>query len=177
MNQANIEVLATTAFYLRNEHDDDESADAIMLAVRELCYLRERNAVLEGKPVPFVSQCRASKGAGMSRLTDEQVRRLWHKVMREGIGRGLQIDACLTELLELRAVVGKLPKTADGVPIMPGMKLWGSLRWNDEPGTATLRGTFSEGYSVLVPEWGMNVRPEIETWSTKEAALAAKEPQ
>jgi hypothetical protein len=73
------------------------------------------------------------------------------------------------------AVVAKLPKTADGVPITPGMELWGSLGWNNEPAKATLRGTYAEGYSVGTPEWGMNVRPEVECYSTREAAEAAKE--
>jgi hypothetical protein len=78
-------------------------------------------------------------------------------------------------LAEAEAIVAKLPKTADGVPITPGMELWGSLGWNNEPAKATLRGTYAEGYSVGTPEWGMNVRPEVECYSTREAAEAAKE--
>lgn len=73
-----------------------------------------------------------------------------------------------------KAITDKLPKTADGVPITPGMKLWGSLGWNDEPATATLRGCFRQGYSVSTPEWGMNVQPEKDCYSTREAALDAK---
>lgn len=35
-----------------------------------------------------------------------------------------QFTALLDRLEELERVVGKLPKTADGVPIVPGMKVW-----------------------------------------------------
>jgi hypothetical protein len=47
-----------------------------------------------------------------------------------------EIDSTASELLaklnlcdELQAIVDKLPKTADGVPITPGMKLWIDLGW------------------------------------------------
>lgn len=73
-----------------------------------------------------------------------------------------------------QAIINRLPKTADGVPITPGMQLWGSLGWNNEPAKATLRGTYAEGYRVCAPEWGMNVRPEVECYSTQEAAEAAR---
>ena len=50
MSQANIEVLALAAVNMRHEYNDANAADEIMNAVRELCYLRERNAILERNP-------------------------------------------------------------------------------------------------------------------------------
>jgi len=37
------------------------------------------------------------------------------------------------ESRELRAIVDKLPKTADGVPMVPGMEVWciGTMRYNN----------------------------------------------
>jgi len=34
------------------------------------------------------------------------------------------LDRLEDDVLSLRAIVAKLPKTADGVPVVPGMKLW-----------------------------------------------------
>jgi hypothetical protein len=103
---------------------------------------------------------------------EELVNRPSYAVVEE-LARRLAEAEARAEAAE--ADVAKLPKTADGVPITPGMELWGSLGWNNEPAKATLRGTYAEGYSVGTPEWGMNVRPEVECYSTREAAESAKE--
>jgi hypothetical protein len=86
-----------------------------------------------------------------------------------------ELEQLRVRVEELTAIVDKLPKTADGVPITPGMQIWGKLGWNDEPARATLRGSYLDGYSVGALEWGMNVVPEKEVYSTREAAEAAKE--
>lgn len=74
---------------------------------------------------------------------------------------------------ELEAIVEKLPKTADGVPITPGMKVWGTSPFGGvrDPATAQLRGFFDE-YPIFACEWGHNVAGR-ECYSTREAALAA----
>ena len=43
----------------------------------------------------------------------------------------LLVRAC-DEIERLRAIVDKLPKTADGVPVLPGMTLWDSV-WINKP--------------------------------------------
>lgn len=44
-----------------------------------------------------------------------------------------QFAAAHKELAELSEVVGKLPKTADGVPVTPGMKVWHCVDHNYGP--------------------------------------------
>ena len=62
-------------------------------------------------------------------------------------------------IAELEAIVDKLPKTADGVPVVPGMELW----FVNEHGKASM--------GVTTPTFGQVSR----FYSTREAALAAKE--
>ena len=75
MNQANIEVLALAAVNMRHEYNDANAADEIMNAVRELCYLRERNAVLEGNQVPLYKQDAAVTLATLQARSDAAVRK------------------------------------------------------------------------------------------------------
>ena len=43
------------------------------------------------------------------------------------------IRAVLAEVDRLAAIVAKLPKTADGVPVVPGMELWhAGTAWSDK---------------------------------------------
>jgi hypothetical protein len=80
-------------------------------------------------------------------------------------------------LKELDAIVGGLPKTADGVPVTIGMRLWPR---NPAPDDA---GALVEGYSVVVHDPagkgdGIVTLDEDdvgeETYSTPEAAEAAR---
>ncbi len=59
------------------------------------------------------------------------------------------IDA-RAELAKLRAVVGKLPKTADGVPVAPGDTVW-YLRYIREPERCVIAG-YSSSDSVCCPD-------------------------
>ena len=59
----------------------------------------------------------------------------------------------------LRAIVDKLPKTADGVPVVPGTRVWTSRAGGEPVWWAD---------AVLVP-----AIPWSDYWSTREAAEAA----
>jgi hypothetical protein len=71
----------------------------------------------------------------------------------------------IAEVVRLRAIVGKLPKTADGEPVVPGMKLWIVNSSNEAVETEPLLLGDSEG-------WLQDY--EMEVYSTREAAEAAK---
>ena len=45
-----------------------------------------------------------------------------------------ELAAARAEVARLREIVDRLPKTADGVPIVPGMKLWPYFEIEDEEG-------------------------------------------
>jgi len=116
----------------------------------------------------------------MSRqITDEQLNKALQALDAISIGVITKIsednDRLRAENRRLNEIVERLPMTVDGVVITPGMMLWGSLGWNDHPARATLRGSFTEGLSVYAPEWGMNIRPEVEAYSTREAAEKASQ--
>ena len=112
------------------------------------------------------------------RLTDEQVNGMIEQCANFSNSKvQQQMSACLTELLELRETVAKLPKTADGVPVVPGMNLcapnvdfdFGVLAVVDDPDEPDLNCRDVRGV-----EFGMDAG---DCYSTKEAALAAQEPQ
>lgn len=75
------------------------------------------------------------------------------------------------ELLRLEAIVDRLRKTRDGVPITPNMELWyihprGPVyRWKGQPGHAT---------SHYDDEGGVHWIRETDCYSTRETAEAAK---
>lgn len=84
---------------------------------------------------------------------------------RDSLVRDIVIDArelavalseATAENARLAAIVAKLPKTADGVPLFPGMEVWA---WGEH-----------RPYRQLVPEW-FN-RSWAETFSSEAAALA-----
>lgn len=77
-----------------------------------------------------------------------------------------KVDAVTRERDELRAVVERLPKTADGVLATPGMKVWR----NYDDGPALLYVGMSACGS---DSWSMERDPS-ECYSTPEAALAAR---
>lgn len=82
------------------------------------------------------------------RVTDRATTRAtrnWHRA-----------EKARAHIAELEAVVGRLPKTADGVPVVPGMELWSSSRL----GYSTL-----SDYAVDPSEW----------YSTESAVRAAAE--
>ena len=89
-----------------------------------------------------------------------------------------QAVQAIAEINRLRAIVDKLPKTADGVPVVPGMEVW------------VLADPVASGVVVEVMEFGYTIRRDIGEqyittypghifgnygYSTEAAALAAKE--
>jgi len=78
----------------------------------------------------------------------------------------------LAHVEALEALADKLPRTADGVRITPGMKIYSS---DTRVGTAhaELRAHYSDGFSVIAIGWGVYIIPERDCYSTPEAALAS----
>jgi len=78
------------------------------------------------------------------------------------------------EVERLRAIVDKLPKTADGVPVVPGMTLWDSI-WLGRPFGVQQLSVFCPNASRS--EWMCN-EGEVDVsqcYSTRAAAEAAGE--
>ncbi len=83
------------------------------------------------------------------------------------------INELEAEVERMQAIVAKFPKTADGVPVVLGMKVWtlGTL-----PHYVTVTTVELDGY-IEVRIHGHTYRRATSTdcYSTREAALAAKE--
>ena len=61
-------------------------------------------------------------------------------------GDKLAMDICrdaITEIEGLQAIVDKLPKTADGVPVVPGMELWHHCQYKKEVRSVTISTDYS----------------------------------
>ena len=107
-------------------------------------------------------------------------------VLRDCVGAvGTAIPALLAENARLRAVVDKLPKTADGVPVVPGMTIcwWckGTLLSRVLDAYHTSHNVIypqgkprRECVSARLPSYIQNVPLEL-CYSTHEAAEAATE--
>ena len=78
---------------------------------------------------------------------------------------------------ELEAIVAKLAKTADGVPVVPGMDVWGMVHGFTGPVVARRRVACGNGLAALVDKTPANphYEPIHRCYSTREAAEAAKE--
>lgn len=76
------------------------------------------------------------------------------------------------ELAALEAIVEKLPKTADGVPVVPGMKVWGVIDGEVPMFTVEIvRVDEIVGHSER-GSWGFN-QSTFQCYSTRSAAEAA----
>ena len=83
------------------------------------------------------------------------------------------------EITRLRAIVDKLPKTEDGVPLLPGDRAYWKCTWGERAGQvlemhmdsfhATDEYTLSYGWEYCINHQNAGV------WSTREAAEKAKE--
>lgn len=81
------------------------------------------------------------------RLSDERKEELREDGERAGSFAmrlwGNEMVSILDELAALKAIVSKLPVTADGVPIVPGIEVWcvrtARWKWIGERGTAEYR--------------------------------------
>ena len=71
------------------------------------------------------------------------------------------LPRAVAELRRLRAIVDKLPVTADGVPVYHGMKAW--YPGDNESGTVTFHVCAEGGFSAIAA-----------CYSTREAADAAR---
>ncbi len=89
-----------------------------------------------------------------------------------------EVLAAREEIEYLRGVVGKLPKTADGVPIVSGDKVW--VWWeSDKEGTLsrwfqiTVLDTYHVNRGWVVSDNGSEFEPS-DCYSTREAAEKAR---
>ena len=101
--------------------------------------------------------------------------------------KDLKIATLTRRVEELEAIVAKLPKTADGVPIVLGMKVYFECPdpewWRVEPGTIVSETVKSMDDGVSFSEYKGTVAitceecefGNLECFSTEAAALAAKE--
>lgn len=95
------------------------------------------------------------------------------------LGNGVNYDihgrmkALVSDIEELQAIVDKLPKTADGVPITIGTRLW---VWDTDIGCYQVRESVRLISATAVSLDGHNTANSASTFfSTREAAEAAKE--
>ena len=92
------------------------------------------------------------------------------------------------EITRLRAIVDKLPKTADGVPITPGMEVWWIVDedpeyWGESIGTPTKRHVVTTCFGLGFPEYKGTHTVQMDDLecgnfdlhSTREAAKKTKE--
>lgn len=80
-----------------------------------------------------------------------------------------QRDKAIAERDRLGAIVAKLPHTADGVPIVPGMELWGVYSGHENDNHKEGSGTIQRWtYEPALSSWAI--------YSTRAAALAASKP-
>ena len=94
---------------------------------------------------------------------------------------GGSLHEAADETERLQAIVDKLPKTADGVPVTPEMILW--RKWPDlapecdSIRTATVKAVHASGATLYCVAHGDGYRetpvPWSELYSTREAAKAA----
>ena len=89
------------------------------------------------------------------------------RILSKGDGCSCSLCARDREIERLRTVVGKLPKTADDVPVVFGMSVYG--RWK---GKGEVLHIHADGVEVLQPG-GVFWRDYTDMWSTPEAALAS----
>ncbi len=81
--------------------------------------------------------------------------------------------AAADRLAELEAIVAKLPKTADGIPITPGMVVWEII--NYPVGTHCIDNAIVSGEEVVIlVDAETDVVRASECYSTREAAEASK---
>lgn len=101
----------------------------------------------------------------------------WAECVRaESRARAASTDALprlLSELTRLRAIVDKLPVTADGVPIVPGMKVWKLADGNfGEAYGEVVAGIYPVAGDMCVGNTGWEALPG-EVYSTRDAAIAS----
>jgi len=81
----------------------------------------------------------------------------------------IAVEELIVEAKRLQAIVDKLPKTADGAPIVPGMEVW-------LPGHPRYPGEVETDFSVNpCVDWPEKIYNPTKLYSTREAAEAVRE--
>lgn len=79
------------------------------------------------------------------------------------------VDRLTARVAELEGIVNALPKTVDGVVVVPGMWV---CNIHGVGGPATLRGEYEEYELYVSGDWGVSCKGS-EVYSTEQAARAA----
>lgn len=118
--------------------------------------MSDKNAIAEGlRQAVFQSKCEGAESHDDSGIT-----------IAEAELAASEIDRLTVRVADLEAIVERLPKTADGVPITPEMPLW--YWW--EPQYTEDDPILQMGQASAGPN-----APHL-CYSTREAALAARTP-
>jgi hypothetical protein len=129
--------------------------DVFTLAKAEIERLRADYAKLHGVVETYISAPGQIRGDAYRDLTGT----MDHLAGRDdGLGWAACWQKQQVEIERLRAIVDRLPKTADGVPVTPGMTLWGA----------------GGGYGIQINRVGP-YRTYPLMYSTREEAEAAQE--
>ena len=81
---------------------------------------------------------------------------------------------CLkNQLARLQAIVDKLPKTAEGVPIIPMMRVWVNEAWEDEPRKVIAHAISTYGGPVIEFQESGTITYPGPVYSTRKAAAEA----
>lgn len=114
----------------------------------------------------------------MEPMSDEELKRM---IAAKASGERLpscDVDALLAEVVRLREIVAKLPKTADGVEIVPGMKLYGVYGRNVYDDLGPVRNvpmpTVTEFGHPMIPLGHQQTMRSNQLFSTRSAAEAAR---
>jgi hypothetical protein len=92
-------------------------------------------------------------------------------VMTEMASLGDKIATLEADLERLRRMVEKLPRTADGVPVVPGMEFWENSSGRDPTSWHAWR--FGRVSGILVVDTLVEPLPLFKVYSTLDAAEAA----
>lgn len=79
------------------------------------------------------------------------------------------IEVVLAEIKRLQAIVAKLPKTADGVPVVPGIDVWVTHQERHEPYKCTVFAVGNTALKVEVSE------THKRTWVWQSACYSTRE--
>lgn len=111
-------------------------------------------------------------------------RAAYHHARYEHKGEGCPETSPAVAINRLQAIVDQLPKTADGVPIVPGLEVWIRDRWEEKDGTESTDIVECFVYQVEADrveaadvDTGIDCQYDLPSdfYSTEAAALAAKD--
>jgi hypothetical protein len=96
--------------------------------------------------------------------------------MKKSENQRSAIAVAQQRIAALQAIVDRLPKTRDGVPITPGMEVWTRRLYDGKLFSARVEKIVidEDGLYLVLAGSGARVRDPDECFSTREAAEAAE---